>query len=371
MFGGPAWTWDAGTEQYYLHSFLAEQPDLNWRDEQVQDAMFSAIRFWLDRGVDGFRIDVAHFVMKDPALRDNLEHPAPPRSKGHHDAHGVYRDLRSILDGYDGEHFSVGEIHIDDPTEWASYYGEGNDELHMPFNFSLLKAPWDATAIRDRVETIEAAVPPGGWPNYVLGNHDEQRITGRLGRDQARVAMMLLLTLRGTATLYYGDEIGMRDREISPEAQQDPFGRRVPGEGRDGCRTPMQWESGVAAGFSPAPERDLWLPLGDDFATINVAVESDDPASMLTLTRNLLALRKRIPALRAGTYRRLDGLPDDVYGYERRSGSNRIRVLLSFSDEARMVTVDPGRVLLSTDPGRATDGGGSITLGPNEGVVLA
>jgi glycosidase len=371
MFGGPAWTWDAGTEQYYLHSFLAEQPDLNWRDEQVQDAMFSAIRFWLDRGVDGFRIDVAHFVMKDPALRDNLEHPAPPRSKGHHDAHGVYRDLRSILDGYDGEHFSVGEIHIDDPTEWASYYGEGNDELHMPFNFSLLKAPWDATAIRDRVETIEAAVPPGGWPNYVLGNHDEQRITGRLGRDQARVAMMLLLTLRGTATLYYGDEIGMRDREISPEAQQDPFGRRVPGEGRDGCRTPMQWESGVAAGFSPAPERDLWLPLGDDFATINVAVESDDPASMLTLTRNLLALRKRIPALRAGTYRGLDGLPDDVYGYERRSGSNRIRVLLSFSDEARMVTVDPGRVLLSTDPGRATDGGGSITLGPNEGVVLA
>jgi glycosidase len=370
MFGGPAWKWDEPTGQYYLHSFLEEQPDLNWRNEDVRHAMFDTIRFWLDRGVDGFRIDVAHFVMKDPMLRDQLDPPARPRSMGHPDVHGVYRDLRTILDSYDGERFSVGEIHLADPEEWASYYGTDNDELHMPFNFSLVKTPWDAGAVRDRVEAIEAAVPDGGWPNYVLGNHDERRIAGRVGRDQARVAMMLLLTLRGTATLYYGDEIGMQDQEIPPDAQQDPFGHRVPGEGRDGCRTPMQWDPGPAAGFSTAPEVDLWLPLNADWATTNVAVESDDVTSMLSLTRRLLALRTRMPALRSGEYRTIDGLPEGVYGYERALALDRIRVFLNFTNESRTFDLHPGRVLLSTDPDRTGVVDGSITVTPNEGVIL-
>jgi glycosidase len=289
---------------------------------------------------------------------------------GHPDVHGVYRDLRTILDSYDGERFSVGEIHLADPEEWASYYGTDNDELHMPFNFSLVKTPWDAGAVRDRVEAIEAAVPDGGWPNYVLGNHDERRIAGRVGRDQARVAMMLLLTLRGTATLYYGDEIGMQDQEIPPDAQQDPFGHRVPGEGRDGCRTPMQWDPGPAAGFSTAPEVDLWLPLNADWATTNVAVESDDVTSMLSLTRRLLALRTRMPALRSGEYRTIDGLPEGVYGYERALALDRIRVFLNFTNESRTFDLHPGRVLLSTDPDRTGVVDGSITVTPNEGVIL-
>ena len=227
VFGGSAWEWDQATGQYYLHSFLKEQPDLNWRNPEVKAAMFDVLRFWLERGVDGFRVDVAHFIMKDPEMRDN-----PPASqdglafhrphgdydsqkhihdKGHPDVHEVYRDFRALLDEYSTQaaRMSVGEIHIFKWDEWASYYGNPQNglEFHMPFNFSLLKTPWDAGAIRGAVDELEAALPAWAWPNYVLGNHDEGRIATRYGADQARVAAMLLLTLRGTPTIYYGEEI--------------------------------------------------------------------------------------------------------------------------------------------------------------------
>ncbi len=201
-FGGSAWEWDASTQQYYLHSFLKEQPDLNWRNPDVKAAMFDVYRFWLERGVDGFRIDVAHYIMKDPVLRDDPPNPDRAKNvvvfkdlgeydsllhiydKGHPDVHGVYRELRKVLDSYSAgaPRMMVGEIHIFDLKEWAKYYGENLDEIHLPFNFGLIGMPWDAQRVRARVDAIESAVPPGGWPNYVMGNHDEHRLASRYGR---------------------------------------------------------------------------------------------------------------------------------------------------------------------------------------------
>ncbi len=390
VFGGPAWEYDEATGQYYLHSFLKEQPDLNWRNPEVRRAMFDVFRFWLDRGVDGFRIDVAHYIMKDPLFRDNP--PNPHRGdyhkdmgeydtqlhlydKGHEDVHEVFRELRRLLDDYsrDRPRFAVGEIHIFDWNAWVRYYGDNLDELHMPFNFALLKAGWDARAIREVVDGLEAALPEGAWPNYVLGNHDEQRIATRYGRAQSRVAAMLLLTLRGTPTLYYGDEIGMREGVIPPEQQQDPWGLRVPGLGRDGCRTPMQWDASHAAGFTTAPEP--WLPVNDDYPTVNVAAELEDPRSMLTLYRRLLALRRQWPALHRGTYAPVDGTPDDTFVYQRRDGDQTVLVALNFGGKPVEIALPRafhgGRVLLSTHLDRDDEPAGpTVTLRGHEGLLL-
>ncbi|MDQ3547471.1 MAG: alpha-amylase family glycosyl hydrolase, partial [Chloroflexota bacterium] len=228
-FGGPSWTFDETTGQYYLHSFLPQQPDLDWRNPEVKEAMFDVVRFWLERGVDGFRIDVAHRIMKDPELRDNP--PAPDaglvrhkdqgdydaqlhiHDMGHEDVHEVYRDMRTLLDEYSDEQprIAIGEIHIFELEVWSNYYGGELDELHLPFNFGLLAVPWDAAAVREFVTELEGTIPDGAWPNYVVGNHDEPRIASRVGPERARIAMMLLLTLRGTPTLYQGDELGMQD----------------------------------------------------------------------------------------------------------------------------------------------------------------
>ncbi len=269
VFGGSAWEWDATSGQYYLHSYEKRQPDLNWRNPEVKEAMFDVVRFWLEHGVDGLRIDAAHRIMKHPQLPDNPPNtsktPAMHKpmgdydtllhlyDKGHPDIHDVYRELRSLLDSYSSEQARViiGEMHIPDWKEWASYYGANLDEMHMPFNFGLLSVAWNAQTIRQSVDLLEANLPPGAWPNYVLGNHDEPRIASRVGPAQARIAMMLLLTLRGTPTLYYGDEIGMHDGHIPPEHVYDPVEKNMPGLGlgRDPERTPMQWDSSQNAGF--------------------------------------------------------------------------------------------------------------------------
>ena len=228
VFGGSAWTLDEPTGQYYLHSFLAQQPDLDWRNPEVKQAMFDVLRFWLERGVDGFRIDVAQFIAKDPLYRDNPPHPDPVRMAhmgawsrqlhlydlGHPDLHAIYREFRALLDSYQGDRVSIGELHDEQFDVWAGFYGANLDEIHIPFNFHLLFATWDAAQIRTIVDAIEAALPDGAWPNWVLGNHDQRRIASRLGVAQARVAMILLLTLRGTPTLYYGDELGLPDTEL-------------------------------------------------------------------------------------------------------------------------------------------------------------
>lgn len=261
VFGGPAWTLDPQTGQYYLHSFLPQQPDLNWRNPEVKAEMFKAMRFWLDRGVDGFRIDVAHFIMKDPELRDNplntggasqMQKPMGDYDsqihlydKGHADNHPLYREIRALLNEYDkiAPRMSVGEIHIFDWEEWATYYGNPDDEVHLPFNFALVGAPWRADVLRTVVDNVERVLTRGQQPNYVFSNHDEPRISSRLGAESARSVMMALLTLRGTPTMYYGDEIGMVNGDITPDMIIDPWGKNYPELGRDPERTPMQWDS--------------------------------------------------------------------------------------------------------------------------------
>jgi alpha-glucosidase len=383
-FGGPAWTLDETTGQYYLHSFLPQQPDLNWRNPEVEAAMLDTLRFWLERGVDGFRIDVAHFVMKDPDLRDqplslaavgkekpegydDLQHL---HDKGHPDAHGVFRKIRAVLDSYEGDRFSIGEIHEFDWAKWASYYGEGLDELHMPFNFSLVTAPWDAAEFRSRVDALEGALPGGAWPNHVIGNHDEPRPAGRWGGDAAPVAAVLLLTLRGTPTIYYGDELAMPQVEVPPERRQDPWGLRVPGKGRDGCRTPMQWAPGPGAGFTE-PGVEPWLPLSADADVRNVDVQVGDPGSPLNLHRDLLRLRRSEPALRTGGYRAIDTVSSDVFAYVRADAGTAFLVAANFGGDTASVPCTGGRIVLSTRRGRRDEEvAHRVDLGPHEAVVV-
>ena len=274
VFGGPSWTMDDATGQYYRHTFLPHQPDLNWRNPAVREAMYDVARFWLDMGVDGFRVDAAHQMMKDPRERDNPPAPEdytrPWKDMGdydryvhlydfaHPDVHDAHREFRAVLDAYPHDPVSVGEIHIFDLPEWAAYYGEHLDQIHMPFNFHLMVTPWEAASIRAVIETVLWHVPDGGWANWLLGNHDEIRIKTRLGPLNARLAAMLLLTLRGTPFLYYGDELGMPQSEISPGEGRDPWGENVSYLSRDGCRTPMQWDDSPTAGFG---NNGSWLPV--------------------------------------------------------------------------------------------------------------
>lgn len=396
-FGGPAWTLDEATGQYYLHSFLTEQPDLNWRNPDLEAEMLDTLRFWMDRGVDGFRIDVAHLIAKDPELRDNP--PAPPptsgvfksmgeydtllhvHDKGHPDVHRMFARIRETVDGHgDRERVTIGEIHdFDDLDRWASYYGTPTSKgtlsgLHMPFNFGLLNTPWTAHDVRAHVDALEGALPDGAWPNYVLGNHDEARIATRLGPASGKLAALLLLTLRGVPTLYYGDELGIEEVDVPLDDRKDPWGFRsgMPELSRDGCRTPMAWDASPGAGFSDAPPSRYWLPLHPNHESVNVEVESDDPESVWSFTRRALEVRNASPALQTGGYRALDDVPDGVFAFERIEGDERRLVLLHVGDGVLEIEVpEPYRVLevvLSTE--RGLEAGERVTLGPWAGVVL-
>jgi glycosidase len=383
LFGGPAWQWHQASGQYYLHSFLASQPDLNWRNPEVKTAMLDVLRFWMQRGVDGFRIDVASRIMKDPLLRDN-----PPASvidpdsfkfnpewaatehihdAAHPDIHQAFREIRRVLDEYP-DRFAVGEIHDWDWERWASYYGEG-DELHMPFNFAPLRSGIDPAKLTDVILSMEAALPPGAWPNWVFGNHDEPRVATRLGWEQSRAMAVLLLTLRGTPTLYYGDELGMVETEIAAEDQQDPYGRRVPGYGRDGCRTPMQWTAAGNAGFSEGPAGATWLPVHPDHRRHNVESELADPGSHLQLYRRLLGLRRAEPALHAGAIEVLPG-PRQLLRFRRTHPGSVAYVVLANLSPTPVSQAIEGEVVVGTDHRRE---GNRFTgeLGPWEAVVLA
>jgi glycosidase len=391
VFGGPAWEWDPKTEQYYLHSFLKEQPDLNWRNPEVEKAFFDVVRFWLERGVDGFRVDVAHYIMKDPSMKDNPLNPQRTKSihrplgeydsqfhlydKGHPDVHDIYRRFRSLLDEYslDRPRVSIGEIHILDWEEWSSYYGEDLDELHMPFNFSLLGVEWKAEAIRELVDAHEGALPPGAWPNYVLGNHDESRLASRIGKEQARLAAMLLLTLRGTPTMYYGDEIGMTDVDIPRENQKDPAGLRQPGQGRDISRTPMQWNNSPHAGFSPPSTRECWLPVADNYPEVNLEKQLEDPTSLVNLYRNLLAIRKKQPPLQTGDYHPIAESPTDCFLYLRKTEKGQILIALNFSHREKFLSLpflEGAEMILSTILERKGPITNPLELHPREGVII-
>lgn len=378
VFGGRAWEWHEPTGQYYLHTFLKEQPDLNWRNPDVEAAMFDVLRFWMDRGVDGFRIDVAHYLVKDPEMRDNpLADPNAPSdhykpmgefgtldhlySKAHEDIHPLYRRLRAVTDEYE-DRYTIGEAHIFDWEEWATYFGANLDEMHQPFNFALLNRASDPASVRAVVAAQERVLPDGAWPNYVIGNHDEPRLAKRYGVDSIRRLAVLLLTVRGTATMYYGDELGML--EGSSDLDLDPWGQNLEGVSRDGCRTPMQWTA--EGGFSSSPK--TWLPMGPDLENRNVEAQLADPGSVLNLYRRLLAVRRSSEALSVGDQRDLPSGNDDVLMYERVTADERVIVCVNFGRDSVGVAVS-GDVLVSTDfrDGRAD---GSWTIEPHGAVVV-
>jgi alpha-glucosidase len=312
VFGGSAWEWDEQTGQYYYHAFLVKQPDLNWRNPQVEDAIHRVMRFWLDKGVDGFRVDAMWHLVKDLQWRDNPRNPDYKDSMGSYEQllpvystdqpemHDIVARMRQVLDQYD-QRLMIAEIYL--PIHrLVAYYGLQDGEAHLPFNFILITLPWDSRQIAAAIDEYEGALAEGDWPNWVIGNHDQPRITSRVGGQQAKVAAMLLLTLRGTPTLYYGDEIGMRDVPIPPSEVRDPQGLNMPGKNlsRDPERTPMQWDGGDNAGFTRG---EPWLRLDRTFHRRNVDTQKDNLYSFLRLYRRLVALRQEQPSLMTGAYR--------------------------------------------------------------------
>jgi alpha-glucosidase len=383
VFGGSAWTLDPATGQYYYHAFLEQQPDLDWRNPEVRAAMHEAMRFWLRRGVDGFRVDVIHHLAKDPELRDNPPNPewAPGQNPYRRllathtadrpEVHEVIAGIRAVADELP-DRMLVGELYL--PLERLMvYYGAGGRGLQLPFNFQLIRLPWRARALGEAIEAYEAMLPTFGWPNWVLGNHDKSRVASRVGAAQARVAAMMLLTLRGTATLYYGDEIGMCDVPIPPERVRDPFERNVPGLGlgRDPERTPMQWDGTARAGFTTG---EPWLPVAGDSRSVHVAGQRDDPRSLLTLYRRLLALRRAEPALAVGPFAPLRAT-GDLLAWVRKDGDRRFLVVLNLGSApasyAPPVLDLDGEVVLSThldrDGERVRRG---LELRADEGIVV-
>jgi alpha-glucosidase len=362
-FGGSAWQFDEPTGQYYLHMYDVKQPDLNWRNPQVRQAMFDVMRFWLDHGVDGFRVDALEVLLKDEQFRDNP--PNPLWQPGNPDntrlieqyvvdqpgMHDIMRQMRTLTESY-SQRVLIGELYL--PLKpLMTYYGEQLDEIHLPFNFQFVNMPsWEVSSMLQAVDNYEAALPPGAWPNWVLGNHDRTRIASRVGREQARLVQMLLLTLRGTPTLYYGDEIGMRDGNIPPERVNDPMEKNMPGQGlgRDPVRTPMQWDTSPNAGFCP-PGVTPWLPVSDDYRQTNVAIEREEPHSMLTLVQRLIALRRATPAISLGSYHSIADTPTDCFVYLRQHDTQRYLIALNFSANEQHLSLPDlgnGQLLLST-----------------------
>ncbi len=382
FFGGPAWTLDPASGQYYLHQFLPTQPDLNWRNPVVRQAMFDVLRFWMKRGVDGFRVDVIWLLAEDERFLDEPANPDWKPGEVEHNSvlhvytqdqpetHQYIREMRQVLDEFD-DRMMVGEIYL--PLDQLLPYAGTPDApmVHLPFNFHLIQLPWDAHAIREFADRYDAASrAAGAWPNWVLGNHDQHRFKSRVGAAQYRVAQTLLLTLRGTPTVYYGDEIGMQDVPIPFEQMVDPAGLQQPDSpaaGRDPERTPMQWDASPNAGFTSAQARP-WLPLAGDAAEINVAAQEADPRSDLNYFRALTRLRADFPALVRGEYRSLDTEFDDVLAFERTTATEQLVVLLNFGPLARELgSLVSGSTLLSSlgDQPEA-----AAPLRPNEARII-
>jgi alpha-glucosidase len=381
IFGGPAWELDEATDQYYLHLFHRKQPDLDWWNDAVRAEFEDILGFWYDRGIAGFRIDVAHGIVKDRELRDNPEAreedghvyrwlgQRPEFSMLRPEVHDVYRRWRELSDAREPERVLVGETVVHDVETLATFYGTGVDELHLAFNFVFISARFTAGTLAPVVARTEELLPAQAWPCWTLGNHDVTRYPTRWGggdERRARLALMLLMTLRGTPVLYYGDEIGMAEAEVPPDRVVDPVGllRDPDRPGRDGARTPMPWSAEPGAGFT-APDVEPWLPFG---ATgVNVADQRADPGSVLHLTRDLIALRRADDGLRTGAYSELEA-PDGAWAFRR---GERAAVALNLSGARASVAGVRGRIAIATD--RARDGEAvddRVELGPWEGVVV-
>ncbi|WP_018260238.1 alpha-amylase family glycosyl hydrolase [Methylobacterium sp. WSM2598] len=378
-FGGSAWTHDARTDQSYYHAFLPSQPDLNWRNPEVRRAMHEVMRFWLRRGVDGFRIDAAAVLAEDAALRDDPPNPdfdgdTPPPERFRRlrtDSQVVTLDylaeLRRVVEEFP-DRVLLGEVDTA-PDKLPGFYGEGTRRLHLPLNYRLLSVPWKAAALAGAVDAFLDALPPGAWPNWVLGSHDKARIASRVGPAQARVAALMLLTLPGTPMLFAGDEIGMPNVPVPVDRMRDPFERLVPGYGlsRDPSRVPLPWTAGPGGGFSAV---EPWLPAPCPPPVAPVAAQARDPASLLSLYRAVIALRRRRPEFRAGGYARLRA-EGGVFAYARDLDGVRGIVALNLTPSRLEAEVGTGRILLSTRPGRGGACEGRLCLEPHEGVVIA
>ncbi|MHA1169238.1 MAG: alpha-amylase family glycosyl hydrolase [Candidatus Hodarchaeales archaeon] len=358
-FTGPAWTYDERTGQYYYHHFLPEQPDLNYRNPAVKEAIFEEIRFWLDKGVDGFRLDVIHCIFEDPSLKNNPWSwqllPSDNNNAALFQDH-VYdknlpenyefvKELRELLDKYTPDRMMVGEV-LAPPETIKNFYGSvkngTNDGLHLCFNFLFTSSPFNPREFRKRIERIESTLPDPYWPCYAFSNHDRSRAISRHGNSvkKAKILTALLLTIRCTPFLYYGEEIGMTDGKIPRKRLQDPVGKKfwyIPLKlGRDICRTPMQWDSGKFAGFSSS--NDTWLPVNDNYRNINLARQINDPRSLFTFYKELLALRKTSPALMEGDLHFIEISSNKrCLAYVRSSRSDKALILLNFSPREQVV----------------------------------
>ena len=376
-FGGPGWTWDEQRGQYYYHSFLPTQPDLNWRNPAVKRAMYDALRFWLDKGVDGFRVDVIWMMIKDAEFRDNPPNPdwhegdrpfnqfLPLYSADRPEVHQVVAEMRGVLDEY-ADRVLIGEIYL--PVDkLVTYYGRDGDGAQLPFNFHLLLLQqWTAGAISALINQYEGALPPEAWPNWVLGNHDRSRVATRVGPAQARIAAMLLLTLRGTPTIYMGEELGMLDTAIPAADIRDPAELREPGQGlgRDPERTPYAWDDSVNHGFSTGTP---WLPMGE---AVPRSEQAGRAGSMFSFYRRLLALRRAHPALAIGDLGAASA-ERTVLRYARQFEGARFEVALNTGGAAAETVTAGGTVVADTHaPGERAIGPGVLRLKPDQGVLI-
>jgi alpha-glucosidase len=369
---GRAWSFDERTSQWYLHSFLPQQPDLNWDNPEVEAAMHEVLRFWLDRGVDGFRVDAVFRLAKDPSLRNN----AGARRRRDQDWETIedrMRGIRRVVDEYPGR-VIVGEVSLDDLRRVVNYINSG-DQLHLAHNFVFAHLPWSAKAFRASIDEFEALAASTAWPAWFLANHDLPRVASRFDEDgqgplRARAVALVLYALRGTPFVYQGEELGLPDAEIPPE-------RVVDVDGRDPERAPIPWRSpslaGPAAGFSTGRP---WLPLVTDAESLAVERQAADPRSTLNLVRRLAALRAQTPALQLGSQRMLEN-GTDVLAWLREANGDRLLAAVNFAAKPVRLTL-PGELqrratlLLSTDPNR---GNGDVDLngfrlGPSEAAIL-
>jgi alpha-glucosidase len=358
-FGGSAWSFDEARGKHYLHLFAPEQPDLDWHNPAVKDEFDRILRFWLERGVDGFRIDVGHALYKDPELRDEVEpFPNTPYSPDWRTSidqpklHPLYRDWRRLVDEYDGERVLVGEITFSDPVRLAPFVR--SDELHMAFNFTLLLEPWDADAIRLAIDRSRDALGEvGALATWVLENHDVTRLPTRYGGvRQARAAALLLLALPGPIFLYQGQELGLEEVDLPDGLRQDPVFFRTNGarKGRDGCRVPIPWQGEAPPfGFTTG---DPWLPLPAEWRELTVAAQERDPASTLALFRSAVALRPR-----GDSFGWLDSPPGSLV-------FERGEIICLGNVDAPEVELPPGELILSSEPGITS------TLPPNTAAWL-
>jgi len=376
-FGGTGWTFDEQRGQYYFHTFNANQPDLNWRNPEVKAALFDIIRFWLNKGVDGFRLDASSVFSKDEFYRDNpVKFGATDKNaynnqdhlydKNLAENHDIIREIREIMEEYEGDRVLIGETFIDNRLyDSIIFYGVNNDELHLPFAFEFAFSPWYPGYLQREIEKKELLTPVHAWPTYFLDNHDISRHLSRWAecslctnpQEIAKAAATILLTVRGTPFLYYGQEIGMTNHlDIPPEKQQDravipsQSGELPPG--RDGARTPMQWDNTANAGFSFGKAIEPWLPVNENYLDVNVARELTISDSILNFYRALIRVRRHSEALQRGSWRSLIHYPDEHLAYVRETENERILVAINFSYEKPfqldgVIPRDNWRVLLS------------------------